>query len=82
MKMLLGTEVDLDPGHIVLDGNLAPPAKAAQQPPLFLVHVYCGHGRPSQLLLSSCCIGLTIVTDLPTDRQRDDCTLTMDRIYV
>jgi len=24
-------------------------------PPLFLAHVYCGHGRPSQLLLSSCC---------------------------
>ena len=23
-------------------------------PPLFLAHVYCGHGRPSQLLLSSC----------------------------
>jgi len=22
--------------------------------PLFLVHVYCGHGRPSQLVLSSC----------------------------
>jgi len=26
------------------------PAKGAQQPPLF-GHVYCGHGRPSQLLL-------------------------------
>ena len=23
-------------------------------PPLFSAHVYCGHGRPSQLLLSSC----------------------------
>ena len=23
--------------------------------PLFSAHVYCGHGRPSQLLLSSCC---------------------------
>ena len=23
--------------------------------PQFSVHVYCGHGRPSQLLLSSCC---------------------------
>jgi len=22
--------------------------------PLFSAHVYCGHGRPSQLLLSSC----------------------------
>jgi len=30
------------------------PAKGAQQPPLFLAHVYSGHGRPSQLLLRSC----------------------------
>jgi len=45
---LRDTEVDLAPGHIVLDGI------PAQQPPLFLAHVYCGHGRQSQLLLSSC----------------------------
>jgi len=52
MKTLLGTEVDLSPGHIVLDGVPLPtPAKGA--PPLFSAHVYCGHGRPSQLLLSS-----------------------------
>jgi len=55
MKTLLGTEVDLGPGHIVLDGVPAP-AKGAQQPPLF-GHVYCGvatvRGRPSQLLLSA-----------------------------
>jgi len=35
MKMPLGTEVDLGPGHIVLDGDSAPPAKGAQQPPSF-----------------------------------------------
>jgi len=29
----LGTEVDLGPGHIVLDGDPVPPAKGAQQPP-------------------------------------------------
>jgi len=29
--MPLGMEVELIPGHIVLDGNLAPPAKGAQQ---------------------------------------------------
>jgi len=34
IKMPLGTEVGLDPGNIVLDGDLAPPPKAAQ-PPLF-----------------------------------------------
>ena len=29
-------------------------AKGAQQPAVFSAHIYCGHGRPSQLLLSSC----------------------------
>ena len=37
MKTSLGTEVDLGPGHIVLDGDPAPPpAKGAQQPPSLL----------------------------------------------
>jgi len=27
MKMLLGTEVDLGPGHSVLDGDPAPPSR-------------------------------------------------------
>jgi len=31
MKTPLGTEVDLGPGHIALDGDPAPPAKRAQQ---------------------------------------------------
>jgi len=35
MKMLLGTEVDLGPGQIVLDGDSAPPAEGAQQPTSF-----------------------------------------------
>jgi len=34
MKTPLGTEVDLGPGHIVLDGVPAP-TKGAQQPPIF-----------------------------------------------
>ena len=55
MKTPLGTEVDLGPRHIVLDGDPSPTAKGAQQPcPLFSAPVYCGHGRLSQLLLSSC----------------------------
>jgi len=33
--MALGKEVGLGPGHIVLDGDPAPPANGAQQPPLF-----------------------------------------------
>jgi len=52
MKTALGTELDVSPGHIVLDGVPAP-AKGALQPLLFSAHVYCVHGRPCQLLLSS-----------------------------
>jgi len=54
MKTPLGMEVDLCRGHIVLDGVPAP--VKGHSSPLFLAHVYCGHGRPSQLLLSSCCM--------------------------
>jgi len=35
MKTPLGAEVDLGPGHIVLDGVPSARAKGAQQPPLF-----------------------------------------------
>jgi len=52
MKTPLGTEVDLGPGQIVLDGVPAP-CERGTAAPLFSAHVYCGHGRPSQLLLSS-----------------------------
>ena len=40
--MPLGMEVDLGPGDIVLDGDLAPTLKEAQPPPQFLAHVHCG----------------------------------------
>ena len=56
IKMKLDVKAGLGPAHIVLDGVLIKfltPAKGAQQP-LFLAHVYCDYGRPSQLLLSSC----------------------------
>ena len=39
--------------HCVRRGLSSPPRKGHNSPPL-LAHVYCGHGRPSQLLLSSC----------------------------
>jgi len=55
MKAPLGTEVDLGPGHIVLDG-VPPLRETGTEPPIFWAHVYCGHGRPPQLLLSSCLI--------------------------
>jgi len=40
----------------VFDGDPATPRKKGTPTPTqFLAHVYCGHGRRSQLLLSSCC---------------------------
>jgi len=38
--MPLGTEVNLGPGDVVLDGVAAPPEKGTASQ--FLVHVYCG----------------------------------------
>jgi len=59
IKMKLGMQVGLIPWHIVLDGDLVPiPKKGAEPPPQFSAHVYCGHGRQSQLLLSSCKLSL------------------------
>jgi len=40
--MPLGTEVDLGPGHTVLDGHTALPRKGAQHGPRFSADVYCG----------------------------------------
>jgi len=54
MKTPLGTEVDLCPGHIILDGVPTLRERGTAGPALFSAHVYCGHGSPSQLLLSSC----------------------------
>jgi len=44
--------------HCVRRGPSSPRERGtAAAPPLFTAHVYCGHGRPSQLLLSSCTAG-------------------------
>jgi len=51
MNTPLGTEVDIGPDYIVLDGVPALRERGTTTP---FFHVYCGHGRPSQLLLSSC----------------------------
>jgi len=42
IKMPLGTEVGLVPGHIVLDGTQLPHKKGHSSPRQFLAHVYCG----------------------------------------
>ena len=52
--MPLGTEVDLSPDHIVLDGDPVLARKKDTAAPLLSSPVYCGHGRPSQQLLSPC----------------------------
>jgi len=55
MKTPLGMDVDVGPVHIVLDGDPASPSeRGTAATPVFLAHVYCGRGRPSQLLLNTC----------------------------
>jgi len=53
MKTPLSTEVDLGPSHTVLDGGSSSCERDTYSNPISSAHVYCGHGRPSQLLLSS-----------------------------
>ena len=55
IKMKLGTEVGLSPGHIVLDGDPAPLPQKGTAAPLFGPCLLWPNGHPSQLLLSSCC---------------------------
>jgi len=40
--MKLGTEIGLGPGHIVLDGDPAPPSQMGIVAPQFSAHVCCG----------------------------------------
>jgi len=58
IKIPLGMEVGLGPGHIVLDGDQTPPPpkkkQGAQQAPLFCPCLLWPNGRPSQQLLNSC----------------------------
>jgi len=60
MKTPLGTEVDIGAGHIVLDGLPALRERGTTPPSFRPMYVYCGHGRPSQLLLSSCSCLITL----------------------
>jgi len=62
IKTPLGKEVGLGPGDIVLDGDPASISrrKGAQQPPLFGPCLLWPNGRPSQIPLSSCIIGLQL----------------------
>jgi len=42
IKMKLGMQVGLGPGHIVLDGDPAPPTPKGYSLPQFLAHICCG----------------------------------------
>ena len=61
MKMPLATGVDLDPSHIVLDGDPARPQKGHSSPRL--AHVYCGPWSP----ISATAELLLIIRSLPSD---------------
>jgi len=54
IKMPLGVEVGLGQGNIVLDGDPAPP-KNGHSTPLLGPYLLWPNGRPSQLLMSTCC---------------------------
>jgi len=55
IKMKLGMQVGLGPGHIELDeAQLTPSAKKGGTAPNFRPMSIVDNGRPSQLLLSSC----------------------------
>ena len=58
MKTPVGTEVDIGAGHIILDGFPALRERGTAPPPSFRpMSIVAMHGRPSQLLLSSCTNG-------------------------
>ena len=59
--MPLGTEIGLDPGDIVLDGDPARPTKGTQQPQLFDPCLLWPNDGPSQQLLSSCFITVALI---------------------
>ena len=49
--MALGMEIGLGPGHIVLDGEPAPPPKKEAQPPIFGPFLLWSNGWMHQSLL-------------------------------
>ena len=54
IKTPLGTEVDRPRPLCIRRVPSYRRKRNSSPPPLFSAHAYCGHGRPSQLLLSSC----------------------------
>jgi len=78
MKMPFGTEVDLRAGHIVLDGLPALLVRRTASPSFRPMSI--GHGRPSQLLLSSCWVILHWPPCTVCSFTRRSCIL-VDQLY-
>ena len=55
-RLSLGTKIGLGPGHILLDGDLDHPPPKGHIPLIFGPCLLWPNGRPSQLLLSTCCV--------------------------
>jgi len=55
IKTSLGTEVDLDPGDTVLDGDPVSPTEMSTVVPIFCQCLLWPNSRPPPQLLSSCC---------------------------
>jgi len=64
IKMPLATEVGLSPGHIVLDGDTAPPTERGIAGPHFSAHFSLAWSPISQELLSSCFIAGAVIASI------------------
>ena len=76
IKMKLGTEVGLGPGHIVLDGDPAPPEKDTAPPPLFWPMNIVAKRSP----ISATAIDIDTATDLSYFFITSHCETLCDRI--
>jgi len=59
--MKLGMRVRFSHGHIVLDGDPAPPPKMGAQPPIFGRYLFWPNGRPSELLTCSTLLSMALL---------------------
>ena len=65
IKMKLGMEVGISPGHIVLFGDPAPPPKKGAQLPQFFAHVYYGQTTVCIRIPFGTDVGLSLGTTPP-----------------
>ena len=71
IRIPLGTEVDVGPGDIVLDGDTALARKGAQQPPPTFEHMSIVAGQsPCQQLLRCCYMILNEIIKYTVSQKR------------